>query len=912
MKRDPHADVGLGTPRDRVPTGPSGAQSSRVGLPLDAVDVILRDGRTLRLRSPRHSDRGDLTAFLAALSPASMSSRFHAAVRPRGELIEQYLDPDWRGRGALIAELAGPAGGRVVALGSYDRLRDPAGAEVALAVADDLQGIGIGTRLLEQLAGRAAENGIARLMLEIQTGNVPMIGVVRDAGFPFASTTRGGVIEMTVQIGGTGVRSDRQDEHDHVAVVASLTRFLAPESVAVYGASARRGTVGGELFHNLRKAGFSGRLYPVNRSGAAVDGVPARATLAGADGPVDLAVICVPGDSVLDAVADALASGVRAICVVSAGFAEAGGEGADRQDALLALVRAYGARLVGPNCLGVFSASHCVDATFAAHAPLAGSVGFASQSGALGLAVVEQARGRGLGLSAFVSLGNKADVSSNDLLEYWEDDPATSVIALYLESFGNPERFGRIARRVARTKPVLALKGGTTPAGARAAASHTAALASSGAATDALFRQAGVLRAQTLSEFLDAALMLSTQPLPAGPRVAVVTNGGGLGILFADACAAAGLELPEPSPATHALLASATPAEGSIGNPVDLLGSASAETFAATLGPLLAASEFDAVCVLFAQPAFTAAGDVIAALEHAVATAPERKPVVAVLLSEEQTDVRPSIDGVTLFSSPEAAASALGFAARRTAWLRRPHGVVPDLRNVDRAAGRAVVEGALEGAAEAWLDADQSSRLLDAYGIPLARGIVAGSPEEAAAAATVLGGPVAVKSALPGAHKTETGGVALNLVGSEEAGAAAERIGGPVLVQPMIEGVELIAGIARDVTFGPLVALGLGGVFTELLGLTSLAVAPLTDVDAGDMVTAGPVGRLAAGFRGMPPLDQRALTDLLHRLSALAVDIPEVVELDLNPVLARADGCTAVDQRIRVRRVGGGRRLKSW
>src|SRR4051794_19840147 len=255
MNRDSHPpQVGPRTRRDRVPTGPAGTPSARAGLPLDAVDVILRDGRTLRLRSPRHSDRGDLTLFLAALSPASMSSRFHAAVRPRGELIEQYLDPDWKGRGALIAELAGPAGGRVVALGSYDRLRAPAGAEVALAVADDLQGIGIGTRLLEQLAGRAAENGIARLMLEIQTGNAPMIGVVRDAGFPFASTARGGVIEMTVQIGGTGIRSDRQDEHDHVAAVPSWPGFPPPGTVPASGPPARRGTVGGELFHNLRKA----------------------------------------------------------------------------------------------------------------------------------------------------------------------------------------------------------------------------------------------------------------------------------------------------------------------------------------------------------------------------------------------------------------------------------------------------------------------------------------------------------------------------------------------------------------------------------------------------------------------------------------------------------------------------------
>jgi acyl-CoA synthetase (NDP forming)/RimJ/RimL family protein N-acetyltransferase len=880
--------------------------------PAAPADVILRDGRTLRLRAPARTDRDALTAFLAALSPESMSLRFHAALRPRAALIDPFLDPDWVDRGALIGVLGDAGCERVVGLASYDRLRDPAAAEVGFAVADELQGVGVGTRLLEQLALRAADGGIERLVFEILPGNTRMLAVVADAGFAVERRSYAGMIEATMRIEPTGGYLERVDSRDHIAAAASIRPFLEPASVAVYGASARRGTIGGELFRNVLAARFAGPAYPVNRGGEPVAGIPGLKSLAGVEGPVDLAVICVPVTAVLAAAADALAAGVRSLCVISAGFAEVGGDGATRQDALLALVRAHGGRLIGPNCLGIASTGHRLNATFAAHALPPGRVGFASQSGALGLAVVEQARERGLGLSAFASLGNKADVSSNDLLEYWEDDAATSVVALYLESFGNPLRFGRIARRVARRKPVLALKGGTTAAGARAAASHTAALASSDAAVDALFRQSGVLRTRTLSEFLDAALLLSSQPLPLGPRVAVVTNAGGLGILFADACTAEGLELPEPSAATCERLRAVTPAEGSLGNPIDLLGSATAETFAAVLPPLLADPAFDAVCVLFVRPVVATAADVERAVDRAAGEAGRHKPVVAVLLSGEQADAPEPSPHITTFPSPEAAARALGVAARHAAWLRRPEGIVPELPGVDRAAARAVVVAALVDVEETWLDAAQSRRLLEAYGIPLAPGVVAATPAEATLAAAEIGGPVAVKSALPGAHKSETGGVALDVRGADAVRAAATRIGGAVLVQPMLEGAELIAGVVHDPVFGPLVALGLGGVLAELVAAASLAIAPLTDVDAANLVAAGPVGRLVAGFRAQPPLDATAIVDLLYRLSALALDVPEIAELDLNPVLATSTGCVAVDQRIRVRRHLPAARVKTW
>jgi acetyl coenzyme A synthetase (ADP forming)-like protein len=866
---------------------------------MPAQDVVLRDGSTLRLRPTAPADGAALVDFFRRLSPESRYLRFQGATSIDQRTVEPFLHTDWQNSVSLAGEL----GGVVVALGTFVRLRDPRRAEVAFAVADALQGRGIGTRLLERLAEHAGAVGIEQFVAQVLPQNAEMLGLFAAAGFAISRRLDGGVVEVRLEIDRTEAYRIRVEERDHEAVAASVRPFFTPESVAVIGASARRGTIGGELFRNILAGDFAGAAYPVNAKAAPVGGVPAYATIEDIPDEIDLAVLCVPGGAVLDAAASALRKGVRALCVISAGFAEVGAEGAGRQAELLALVRAHGARLIGPNCLGIAASDVHLNATFAGRSFPPGRAAFSSQSGALGIALLEQAERRGLGLSSFVSIGNKADVSSNDLLEYWEDDPGTDLVLLYLESFGNPAKFARIASRVARRKPILAMRSGTSARGARAAGSHTAALAGSDTAVEALFRQAGVLRASTLEELIDAAVLFSSQPLPLGNRTAVVTNAGGLGILAADACDQVGLELPDLADETRAKLAALLPAEASTANPVDLLGSAVAETYAQVLPVVLDDPGVDAVLALFVLTV-VADTDSVAAAIHDVAAHAD-KPVVPVIMSADAA-------AAGNFAYPESAARALGLAAERAAWLRRPAGVVPRLDDVDAAAARALVDDALAECDDVWLDPHRTRRLLEAYGVPVVAERIAVTPDDAALAARELGLPAVVKSAAPGAHKTEAGGVALDLRSVEDVREAAARIGGPVLVQPQVAGTELLAGVVQDPTFGPLVAFGPGGTLAELIGGTRFALAPLTDVDVEFALDGGKAGKLVAGWRGAPPADRAALASLLHRLSALAADHPEVAELDLNPVLAGPGGCVAVDARVRLRTVERATSVKTW
>jgi acetyl coenzyme A synthetase (ADP forming)-like protein len=860
----------------------------------------------MRFRPPQAVDAPALLMFFCSLSDRSLYLRFHGHPQVDARLVDPVLEPDWFERGALV----GIEGDRIVALASYVRLRGAGTAEVAFAVADELQGRGIATRMLERLAALANMFGIEEFLAEVIADNSAMLRVFAEAGFETSRTTEGGNAEVRLQLAPTDVLVSRTDERDHLAVAASLAPFFSPAAVAVIGASSRPGSIGGELFRNILRADFAGAAYPVNRSGEPVAGVHAYRSTADIGEPVDLAVICLPAEAVPEAAAEALQSGVRALCVISAGFAETGPEGRERQDRLLELVRASGARLLGPNCLGIAVSGPRLNATFGPNALPAGNVGFSSQSGALGLALLERAAGRGLGLSAFVSVGNKADVSSNDLLEHWEDDPNTDLVLLYLESFGNPRKFARVARRVARMKPIVAMKAGRTVAGARAASSHTAALAGSEAAVDALFHQAGVLRADTLEELLDLTSLLSAQPLPRGNRVAILTNAGGLGILCSDACEAAGLSLPDLSMETVARLASILPGEASIANPVDMLGSALASTYAEVLPLLLGDPAVDAIIVLFVPPVMAGAEEVASAIVRCVQEADvEDKPVLACVISADGTPGQLLSGIVVPFSYPESAARALGRAAERAEWLRRPQGRVPKLEALDRHAARLVVDECSEG----WLQPNHLRRLLSAYGLPLVAERRVGSVDEAVAAAEVLEYPVVVKTALEGVHKTERGGVAVDLHDANEVREAAGRIGAPLLVQPMVRGgVELLVGAVQDPVFGPLIAVGPGGTLTELIGDAVFRLTPLTDFDVQELASTGKAGVLLSGFRGAPAADLDAVEDLLLRVSRLAEEFPELAELDLNPVIAGPDGSVIVDARVRLARPSRTPSLKSW
>jgi acetyl coenzyme A synthetase (ADP forming)-like protein len=860
----------------------------------------------MRFRPPRLEDAPALLDFFRGLSDRSLYLRFHGHPTVDERLVAPMLEPDWTERGALV----GMAGERIAALATYARLRNAGIAEVAFAVADEVQGRGIATRMLERLAALAGLVGIEEFLAEVMPDNGAMLRVFAEAGFQTSRTTESGTTEVRLRLASTDTLVSRIDERDHVAVAASLKAFFSPDSVAVIGASPRARSIGGELFRNILRGDFVGAAFPVNRSGGSVAGVRAYESVAQIGEPVDLAIVCLPGETVLGAVAEALLAGVRALCVISAGFAETGPAGRERQERLVELVRASGARLLGPNCLGIAVSASRLNATFGPRSLPPGSVGFSSQSGALGLAVLERAAEQGLGLSAFVSVGNKADVSSNDLLEYWEDDANTDVVLLYLESFGNPRKFGRLARRVARKKPIVAMKAGRTAAGARAASSHTAALAGSEAAVDALFHQAGVLRADSLEELLDLTSLLSSQPLPRGNRVAILTNAGGLGILCADACEAAGLLLSDLSSKTRERLGSILPAEASVSNPVDMLGSAVASTYAEALPLLLCDHTVDALITLFVPPVVAGADEVASAIVRAVEnTGNTEKPVLACVISADGTPAQLLSGAVAPFSFPESAARALGRAAERTEWLRRPQGRTPMFSDIDRRAARRLVDDNPEG----WLDPDLTRQLLSAYGLPLVSEYPVATVEEAVMAADQIGYPVVVKTAQAGVHKTESGGVAIDLRDSNAVRAAARRIGAPLLIQPMVRsGVEVLVGAVQDPVFGPLIALGPGGTLAELIGDAAFRLTPLTDYDAQELVRTGKAGKLLAGFRGAAPADGEAVEDLLLRVAQLAEDLPEVAELDLNPVFAGPSGCVIVDARVRIGLPQPRETLKTW
>ncbi|MCC7415539.1 MAG: GNAT family N-acetyltransferase [Acidobacteria bacterium] len=883
--------------------------------------LVLRDGTVVAVRAAGVGDADEVARFFQALSPESRYRRFLSVSLPPAALIRRFCETtDPAHSSTLIASRGSGSSERIVALASYMAI-DAGTAEASFAVADGLQGKGVGTLLLEHLAAQAASVGFGRFHATTLAENAAMLEVFKESGFQIRARVEHGCAEvelsLTLPLEGVAAAERRRQR----ATVASLRPLLEPSSVAVIGASRDPTKIGSRILRALREAGLQGDVYAVHPRAKMLGGLPTVRSARDLPPAIDLAVVAVPVDVVPAVVDDCAAAGVRSLLTITAGYAEAGHEGRRAQAALLAQVRGYGMRMIGPNCLGVLNPAIGLNASFSPIMPVAGRVAFSSQSGALGIAILELARGRHIGLSGFVSVGNKADVSGNDLLEYWEDDADTGVILLYLESFGNPRRFARIARRVARTKPVVALKAGRTRAGSRAAGSHTAALASNDAAVSALFHQTGVIRAETIDEMFDIAAALDSQELPRGCRVAIVTNGGGPGILAADACEGAGLTMAQLAPVTLGRLAALLPATASLHNPVDVVAGAGPEQVQGALEAVLADEGVDALIVLFTPVDTARAFDVVQAIAAGVERARHGggagKTVLACLMSAGLRD-HPLMAGTEMiptYAFPEQAVRALGRIADYAAWRRQPPSLYWDFEDADAPAVRAICRAALAARGTTWLTGGETDAVLRAFHLPASASTVTHTPEEAIAAAARLGYPVAAKLLSAAVlHKTDVGGVRLDLTGPDEVRTAfgeLEAIGHAldpaafegVLLQEMIRGgAEMLIGISHDPVFGPLVAFGLGGVDVDWLGDVRFRVSPLTDWDADEMIRGIRGFPLLDGYRGRPRADLAALRQTILRVSRLAEEVPEIVELDLNPVIARPAGlgCRILDARIRV------------
>jgi acetyl coenzyme A synthetase (ADP forming)-like protein len=871
-----------------------------------SFDALLADGTVVSVRPIESDDRERLLRFHDALSAESKRLRFFA---PHPYLFDdevtRFTTVDHHAREALVAVFDD----EFIGVARYDRSPDGGDAEIAFVVSDAWQHKGVATLLLDQLATRAREEGIDRFVADTLPENRRMIDVFLASGLEPVRRFEDGVIRLTMPLTPTPAALEAVDRREHVAAARSIGRLLKPGSVAVVGASAREGAVGHELVRSVLDGGFRGPVYPIHPTATEIAGLPAYPSVVAVPDAVDLAIIAVPPSAVDAVVEDCAAKGVNGLVVVTGGFAEAGDDGRAQQRRMVETARRHGMRVIGPNCVGVVNTDDDVrlNATFGAVRPVAGRVALASQSGAVGIAVLAAATQSCLGISAFVSLGNKADVSSNDLLQWWEDDPRTAVVLLYLESFGNPTRFARLSRRIGQTKPIVAVKSGRTAAGKQAAGSHTAALAADDAAVDALFRHCGVIRVDTIDELLDVAVVLANQPVPSGRRIAVVGNSGGPGIMAADACPAAGLELAHLSTATATELAGRR-SGASVLNPVDLLGDAGPDDYAAAIRSVLADPGVDAVVVIFA-PTLVADADAVAA---AIGDAADgTKPLAAVIVGRARGEL-PSGDGnaVPLFGSVEPAVAAIGHTVNYGHWRRRPIEPLQPPPGIDLSAAIAVIDRVLAASTDGrWLDPDEAQSLLDAVGIDVAPTLLAHDRAAAVAAANEFGYPVALKAwGASILHKTEINGVVLDLMSPDAVADAWDdlhtRVGDAMagaLVQAMApSGVEVIAGSVRDPQFGPLVLFGLGGTVAELFGDRTVRVAPLSPAEAADAVRSLRATPLLTGYRGSEPVALDALEDLLVRLSWLAFDLPEVVELDLNPVIASPAGIAIVDVRVRV------------
>ena len=870
---------------------------------------VLADGATAFVRPVEPDDTDALGELFEGLSDESLYLRFFSPGRNFSDArLRALTTVDYVTDMSFVAL----SGGELIGAAMYSRSSQlPSEAEVAFTIRDRDHGRGIGTLLLELLAAYASTVGVTRFTAMTLTQNDKMLGVFAGSGWTMTRTLDHGVWELAFDI------DERADdailERERRADVEGVRRALEPGSVAVIGAGRDPDSLGNRILANIVAAQFRGTVFAVNPDATEVCGLPAFPTVAAIGSPVDLAVVVVPAAAVAGVLRECGDAGVRAAVLITAGFAEAGDHGAAGQQELLGVARRYGMRLIGPNCMGVLNTAGDVrlDATFARSRPRPGHIGVLSQSGALGVAMLARFEELGLGLSSFVSVGNKIDLSGNDFLQYWHEDGATEVVALYLESFGNPRKFVRVSERVSRDVPIVAVKGGRTMAGKRAAASHTAAIADDDSLVDELFRRTGVLRVDTLDELYDTVRALASQPVPDGRRLAIVGNSGGPGILAADAAVAAGLDVPVLGEATRARLRDVLPEHAAVDNPVDVAAAGGPAEYAAAIRIVLDSADVDALLVVHTD--VTGRTDVVEAIAGAAAGA--TKPVLATLLSDTAPDavLRDAGGGreVPVYRSPEAPVRALARIARYGEWRRRPPSGAVEVDGTDRPTARRLVQRVLASSRDGrWLEPAEVAELAAAYGLPLLAQELVHDADGAADAARRLGLPVAVKVNAPAiSHRGDLGGVALALRDEEEVRSAyasvASRFAGlmdGVVVQPMSEpGVEMIVGAVNDPEFGPVVGVGMGGAAAALVRDRAIRIAPVGADDAHDAIRSLRTFGLLDGHRGTPRADVEALADVMVRLGLAAKDLPDLAEAVLDPVVARPDGVTVVHARIRLR-----------
>ncbi|MFF7645105.1 GNAT family N-acetyltransferase [Streptomyces canus] len=871
--------------------------------------ALLADGTTVCIRPVAASDHEQLQGLYEEMSPENLRLRFFAASRRSAQMAaDRACAPPHPGYRALLAE----RNGQVIGLAEYETGDSGTEAEISIAVADGLHHRGVGTLLVEHLVSAARADGVTSFTADALSENQEILRLFADLGLRTARRFEGPEVRCTIALDEDDTYLTAVEERGRAAGVESLRPLLRPTAVAVIGAGRKPGSVGRAILHQLKAGGYTGRLWAVNPAVTSVLGVPSHASVGALPRTPDLVVVAVPAAAVPAAAEECGKAGVRALLVVTAGL------DAEQATALRTACRTYGMRMVGPNCLGISNTDPqlCLDATFAAHHPRPGSAGVAVQSGGVGIALLDGLSRQGIGVSSFVSLGDKYDVSGNDMLQWWESDTRTDLALLHLESFGNPRAFSRTARRVTRRMPVLTVDAGRTEAGRRAAASHTAAAATRTMTRQALFTQAGITATHSVGELLEAAALLHSQPLPAGSRVAIVTNAGGAGVLSADACAEAGLTLPAPTPELVEDLLAVLPEGAAIGNPVDATAAVTEEQLGDCVDRIMRHPGVDAVLVALVPTAVAAAtgDDLVKAVTGRSGHRP--KPVVVVRLEQGlpvELLPRTGAGTVPAYAEPQAAARALAHAAHRTAWLARPAGTFPDLDGIATARAHACVETYLKIHPDGgWLDPRTCAELLDCYGIPQLPWAWATTEDEAVLAADRMRGAdgrVVMKGHWPGLlHKSAQHAVHLDLRGDSQVRAAFRDLGTRfaglltgVVVQPLAaRGTELFAGVVQDEVFGPLVLFGLGGTATEILADHAARLAPLTDHDVHDLITSPRCAPLLFGAGGGGPVDLPGLEQLLHRLSRMASDLAQLAEADFNPVLAAPGAVTVLDARLRL------------